>query len=198
MGYHSGRESDLGSDVKAELLGAFADEYSPFVRMAKALVAQLGPVDGVAAFEVALAELGGQKPHVPMAANFWHGLSREVRNEQIRARFDGRNLVELALEFDMGERYLRDIVAGGPKRYTAKTEPRHAVKISDAHHAACMAEAERWQATERQVVDLALRFALDSPEFEAVLKARFRAEVVPLFGSAAFRTTDNAESRTIA
>lgn len=103
MDCHYGQE--IGSvKTQLELLGQFDADYSPLVRIGY----RIGPQ----ALTVVLEELQGQKPHIPSPDHFWDRLAREVRNEQMRAEFNGRNLAELAARYQLAERYVRRIVCG--------------------------------------------------------------------------------------
>ncbi|WP_170142062.1 Mor transcription activator family protein [Thioalbus denitrificans] len=82
----------------------FAPDHSPWV--------EIGQRIGVDALGVVLSRLGGEKVHVPTEDNFWACLERAVRDEEIRQRFRGWNMKELAAEYGVDTRHVRRILFG--------------------------------------------------------------------------------------
>ena len=87
---------------KTDILDVFTDDYNPMVFLAKQA--------GTEVADSFMQYCGGTKPHIPTTENFWLGLATEVRDVNIRNRFDGGNYEQLGMEFDLGERQIRNIV----------------------------------------------------------------------------------------
>lgn len=91
-------------DAREELLSRFSPEVNPLV----ALGHEIGP-DGL---DAVLRHLGPGKHHIPDPNAFWEGLERRLRNERIRAEFNGQNIRELSERYGISRRWVRDILAG--------------------------------------------------------------------------------------
>lgn len=150
---------------KTDLLSKFDKEYNSFVRIGQAI--------GPAALGVVLAEFGGQKPHIPTESNFYNNLFREVRNEEIRAKFDGRNYEQLSITYGLCEKQVRTIIHSQAKQYAKPKDNHQTVKISSTHHEALTDLADRHACTMHHVVSLLLDMALQSPELCERLRAEF-------------------------
>lgn len=61
---------------------------------------------GMDAFKQLVTKYGGSEPYIPKASS----LVIPIRNELIRREFDGTNHVELAIKYDLTERFVRTIV----------------------------------------------------------------------------------------
>ena len=61
---------------------------------------------GLEAFKQLVTKYGGSEPYIPKASS----LVIPIRNELIRREFDGTNHVELAIKFNLTERFVRHIV----------------------------------------------------------------------------------------
>lgn len=61
---------------------------------------------GIEAFKLLVQKYGGSEPYIPKASS----LVIPIRNELIRREFDGTNHVELAIKYDLTERFVRHIV----------------------------------------------------------------------------------------
>lgn len=155
MNYHSGHETSLSAADKRQLLEGFDPQYSPLVELGHAL--------GPQALDTLLSKMGGQKPHIPSLENFWGGLKREVRDQRIRARFVGNNYEQLALEWGLSERQVREIVKGEQRSYKRPADPRVPVKLPVALHAALRNEAERMNVSTRDLAAALLEEALGNP-----------------------------------
>lgn len=100
----SGEDREVKPDLdEAELLSAFDPAHSPLV--------ELGQRIGPEALNCVLEVLGGEKRHVPTRENFWASVQREIRDQEIRARFNGRNLHQLADEYHLHWRMIYRIVS---------------------------------------------------------------------------------------
>lgn len=73
---------------------------------------QLGKQIGVENLDKVLAVLGGGKCYIPTQEGFWGKLHRQVRDEEMKARFRGNNLTELCQDYQLGKRQVRRIVNG--------------------------------------------------------------------------------------
>lgn len=133
------------ADDKKALLAQFGDDYSPLVE----LIRRLGPEQG----EVVLEVLGGTKPHIPTAVNFWGSLSREVRDEMIRVRFRGNNLAELISEFGLSERQLRYILHGATHHKKPQKSYDKTLKISMCNHETLTLLANDFDCSLKQISD---------------------------------------------
>jgi Mor family transcriptional regulator len=71
---------------------------------------ELGRRLGAAGLNELMEMWGGEKKHIPEAATFWEKLFREVRNEEIKAKFNGRNYDSLAEEYQMDVRSMYRII----------------------------------------------------------------------------------------
>jgi hypothetical protein len=100
----SGEDREIKTDLdEAELLSAFDPDHSPLV--------ELGQRIGPDALNCVLEVLGGEKRHVPTRENFWAAVQREIRDHEIRARFNGRNVRQLAAEYGLHWRMIYRIVS---------------------------------------------------------------------------------------
>lgn len=88
---------------QSELLNCYSEEHPSDL-------VQLGKQIGADNLNRVLSVLGGRNVYVPTGEQFWKGLYREIRNEEMRAKFRGNNIKELALEYDLDERQVRRIV----------------------------------------------------------------------------------------
>lgn len=95
-------EARLTLIEKTQILEQCSDS-DPVVALAR----RLGPELWDQVLEVA----GGEK--LPEREWFWGSLWRRIRDEQLRAAFQGDNLEELALRFDLSTRQVRRIVCDG-------------------------------------------------------------------------------------
>lgn len=96
------------------------------------LVTEFALLYGVDATRDLCAHFGGLKPHIPDYDNWVAKLRREVRNAEMRARFNGRNYDRLALEYGLAERQARKIIHATSKkpRPQRREEKKSALKIS--------------------------------------------------------------------
>jgi len=92
-----------------QILSEFDPEYNQLV--------ELGHQIGVEKLNTVLDIFGGEKPHIPMAKNFWAGLGRRVRDNQIKMDFKGNNHKDLAAEHGLKERQIRNILESKNKTY---------------------------------------------------------------------------------
>ena len=150
---------------QAELLERFDDEFSEFVA--------LGHRIGVDRLNAVLEHLGGMKPHVPTPAAFWTGLVREARNSEIRARFRGNNLEQLALEFDLSPRQLREVLRAKEKRYKPRSPTTRPVQLSGEHFDAVAGRARAHGVQMRTMLDAIVACALEDPRLDEKVRARF-------------------------
>lgn len=150
------------SEKMTELLEHFDDNYHPLVKVAK--------VAGVEAVQALLDEVGGTKPHLPTWENFTAILAREVRNESIRAAFNGRNYSQLEIEYGLKERQLRQIIHGKPRNYQRHNEPTKTIKVSDEHHEKLELLAEDYGSTVRAITDAVFTAALEHKDIHAALR----------------------------
>lgn len=148
----------------AETLECFDDNHSDMVLLGKKL--------GTGAVREICSLMGGRKVHVPEFDNLVWQLRRTVRDEEIRVKFRGNNLAELALAYGMSARQVHRILHGDRKKYVRDNERTKGLRTSCAHHARILALAQEHGMRVRMVVDrvLAAGFAtLDlkrTPEHE--------------------------------
>ncbi len=90
------------------LLEHFSADHSAWV--------DLGLDIGASALCRLMDRLGGTKTHVPTLESFVAQLTREMRDQDIRARFNGLNYDELSSEYGIGPRHIRRIVHGAEKK----------------------------------------------------------------------------------
>lgn len=145
-----------------ELLEQFDDNYHPLVRLAKA--------HGIEAVETLLQEAGGTKPHLPTLENFTAQLQREVRNSNIREKFNGRNYEQLGMEFGLGERQLREILHAKPRSYKKHKDTGHALKCSAEVHDQVTMLAGDYDTSVREFTDAVLTAALEHKDIHAALR----------------------------
>lgn len=169
MAQHSGFVARLASEDKAQLLERFSDEYSPLVKLAKAI----GP-EGI---DRLLLELGGSKPHIPTPGNFWSLLAREARDEEIRARFTGNNYAQLSMEYGLCERQLREIMAASHRKYVRLPEPKKTVHVPDTHYQGYADLAAAYGVPVRRVLECVLETALDADVVRGELERRFGGQL---------------------
>lgn len=147
----SSRNSNIIDRV--DLLSKFDVTYSDLV----ALGQRIGPD----ALNAVLETFGGQKIHVPTVTSFWSGLAREIRNEEIRARFRGNNLDELAHDYAMSEKQLRNVLARrGRKREGGVRSARAVIACSTNKATSIRALAVRRGVSMRTCVDQLIDAAL--------------------------------------
>lgn len=65
---------------------------------------------GIPALEKLLETLGGNKVHIPKLRSFWAPRLAHLRNEELRARYNGANIPQLALEYGISQRMVRKIL----------------------------------------------------------------------------------------
>lgn len=151
---------------RQQLLALFDEHYNPFVTLGH----RLGPD----ALNVVLEELGGQKPHIPQPQNFWSGLEREVRDEQIRGQFRGNNYVELADEYGLSERQIRQIVDSQRREYKRAPETTKAVHVPNELYGDFEALTRRYGGVSmRELMAVALKASLAAPEVHKALREKF-------------------------
>lgn len=167
MPHRFGCKTNLNAVQQNNLLEKFSSEFSPFVELAKRI--------GVANMNAVLETLGGEKPHVPKPASFWRGLELEVRNEEIRARFRGNNLAELALEYGIEERQLRNIVAGTRYVRHASKQPPRSIKLSEAQFVRVHDIAMQRDVSLRVAHDALIAIALSLPDLPRRLSKQLGA-----------------------
>lgn len=93
------------------LLPHFAPEAHPLLELAH----RIGP----AHFAAVLRWGNGEKRHLPTLASFVAQLERALRDERLRGRFRGNNYAELAEDFGLSERRVREIVHADTPRLLA-------------------------------------------------------------------------------
>lgn len=167
MSYRFGSGKGYSNEDVEQLLDCFSEEYSPIVAFAKR--------SGVDALRELTGELGGLKPHIPEFGNFVEALKREVRNEEMRARFNGRNYEQLALEYGIQERQARKIISEQGRRYVWH-EKKAALKITLEHRAKIGAMAEACSAPSTAILEALLNIAFDMPDVEAHMLEFFSAQ----------------------
>jgi len=70
---------------------------------------QIADIIGLESLLALSARLGGQRLYIPLTER----LAVAARNRAIREEFNGRNLTDLAIKYDLTPRWIRIIVAGG-------------------------------------------------------------------------------------
>lgn len=188
MGHRSGHNENLNNSTEqAELLERFDDDFSEFVALGK----RIGPV----ALNELLEVFGGQKPHIPKANSFWRSLEVTVRNETIRTQFRGNNIEQLALEYELSERQLRNIVAG-PRyvRYPTREPPR-SLKLSEARFAHVQQVAARNGVTLRAAHEALMAIVLSLPDLQRRV-ADVLGQRMLFDWQETDRTTDNGKTVT--
>lgn len=150
------------SESLDELIEQFDENYHPLVKVAKTA--------GIEAVKVLLEEAGGTKPHLPTWDNFQAILQREVRNGEIRAKFNGRNYDQLEMQYGLKERQLREIIHGKARSYQRHNEPSKTIKVSDEHHEKLELLAEDYGSTVRAITDAVLTVALQHKDVHAALR----------------------------
>lgn len=159
------------------LLDTFSDEHNEFVALGK----RIGPD----ALNAVLETLGGQKPHVPTPTSFWSGLVREVRDEKVRARFRGNNIDELAQEFELSERHIRNILATSKqRRAVARSESTRPVQVSVSRYDAVAGLAAEYVVPMRTMIDALLDIALSLDPEISKMKLRERLPQLQLLPAA--------------
>lgn len=156
------------SKSAVELLEHFDDDYNPLVKLAKAA--------GIDAVRLLLDEAGGTKPHLPTWENFIGSLQREVRNTEIRGRFNGRNYDQLEMEYGIKERQLREIIHGKSRSYQRHKEPENTIKVDADHHERLELLASDYDRSIRAVTDVVLATALENDDVHTALRKAFGGE----------------------
>lgn len=164
----------MDSSHCSELLDQFSPDYNDLVAY--------GQMHGVEALNGMLDILGGQKPHIPMRGNFWAGLAREIRDEEIRARHNGRNYQQLGLEYDLDERQVRRIVHREPRRYAQTGAPPRPMKVRESHHRQITRLAERYQRSLFDVLDTVLEAALQDEAISTRIAEQLGGSMEMMFG----------------
>lgn len=147
--------------AQKELLGKFTDEFNPLV--------ELGQRIGATALNGVLDVLGGLKPHIPTQDNFWQGLQRVVRDEEIRVKFNGNNYEQLAIDYELDPRQVRRIVNTQTKTYRTP-EKLKAVKVGPQHHALIDEYARQFGSSHHAVLDALLSIALEAGDVDERLR----------------------------
>lgn len=178
-GYNT--NSNLSTAEKSALLGMFGEEHSEFIAIGKAL--------GPEGLDKLLAMLGGQKPHIPTPDNFWQGLAREARDEEMRRKFRGHNQQELAIEYEMSERQVRRILAA-PARERRHAEPVKSLKLSITNYVRVSMLAQRYKLSARGMHNVLVDVALQLPNLDELVRAALGGQQ-DIFADAD-RTTDRA------
>lgn len=158
----------------SETLECFADNHSDMVVLGKKL--------GTHAVREICGLMGGRKVHVPEFDNLVWDLKRTVRDEELRVRFRGNNLAELAQQYRMSARQVHRILHGDRKVYLRNHERTKGLRTSQAHHARMLALAQQYGLAVRHVVDAVIAAGLASVDLTATL-AGAQARSQPLFAS---------------
>lgn len=149
------------------LLNAFGIEFH--------LLIEVGQAIGAENLNKMMNVLGGQKPHIPTEQNFWGLLEREQRNEQIRAKFKGNNYEQLASEFDLSPRQVREVIHVNRRRAPRKAEKMRPVKCKMGMYNALFMLSRKHNAPMHQVLMVAWQLIQDhhAAEFSKRLRHEF-------------------------
>lgn len=167
--FGSNTASAMDSATCSELLEQFDDEYNDLVAFAK----QHGPE----ALNALLDRLGGRKEHIPTPENFWAGLKRHVRNEDMRARFRGNNYKQLALEYRVSEREARRIIHDEARTYAPKAEAPRVMKVAADKHQRLTDLAWQHGVSISALLDFVLDLSMQRGDLETRLRAEFGEQV---------------------
>lgn len=156
----------MSRDAELEgLLSCFDDQASDMVALTKRI--------GVDAMRVVCEVLGMRKVHVPSFDGFVRATRRRVRDEELRVKYRGDNLGELAAQYDLSEERVLRIVSGKNVKRGSGEDRTKPLRASPVYHTRITAIAARTGAGMREVVDCALRIGLSAPDFDAELKTRY-------------------------
>ena len=92
----------LSTEEMAVLADQFKPEYHPMLEVISAI--------GIEAAQRLMLLFGGEKLHVPTPEIFWERLKRETRNQEIFNRYTGRNIAQLAEEYELSRQSIYKIV----------------------------------------------------------------------------------------
>lgn len=165
----------FSDDDLTETLECFDERHSDMVALGKTL--------GAGAVREMCKLMGGRKVHVPEFDNLVWQLKRTVRDEELRAKFRGNNLAELAAEYRMSARQVHRILHGDRKIYLRDHERTAGLRTSRANHGRILALAQQHGLAVRQIVDTVIDAGLASTELTASL-ADAAARNSPLFARA--------------
>ncbi len=155
----------MSQQSKQSLLDCFDEDYNQLVELAREI--------GVDNVDAVLRTFGGQKPHIPMPENFWDGLQRELRDREIRAKFRGDNYAELAIEYHLTERRVRQIIDGNDKNYKRQQPSMNTAKIAAAEYASLVRLASHYQVPVHSVLTVVFREGIKQPAVQQVLNDAF-------------------------
>lgn len=153
----------------SETLECFGENHSDMVVLGKKL--------GTHAVREICGLMGGRKVHVPEFDNLVWDLKRAVRDEELRTKFRGNNLAELAMDYGMSARQVHRILHGDRKKYMRDHERTKGLRTSDKYHARIIALAEEHGMRVRMVVDRVLAAGFATLD----LKRTQEHETYPLF-----------------
>lgn len=161
------------TDVQADVLAMFGSDFNNFTELA-------AKVDGMASEGMgrqvlnAMFELwGGHKIHVPEGHAFYNLLARTARDEEIRAKFRGRNIAELAQDYELTTRQVRNIIASDARRYKRPQEAKRPAKLTANHHEKMEALAMEYTVPLCEVVEVLLDMALEQENLKEHLREKF-------------------------
>lgn len=158
----------------SETLECFGENHSDMVVLGKKL--------GTHAVREICGLMGGRKVHVPEFDNLVWDLKRTVRDEELRTKFRGNNLAELAMDYGMSARQVHRILHGDRKVYLRNHERTKGLRTSQLFHARMLVLAQLYGVPVRQVVDAVIAVGLASAELSTTL-AGAQARSQPLFAS---------------
>lgn len=152
----------MDSSQCSELLDKFGDSYNDLVTF--------GKMHGVEALNGLLCMMGGQKAHIPMVENFWAGLKRTVRDEEIRAKFNGKNYHQLGMDYELDERQVRRIVHGERRRYTPSADAPKVMKVSSSNYRAVTDIASRYGLSHIEALNVLLEIVTGMRNIDALVR----------------------------
>jgi len=164
---------------KSEILNCFTDDFNPMVFLAKAAGADVA--------ERFMEYCGGTKPHIPTKGNFWQSLETQVRDETIRTRFNGENYGQLALEYELSDRHIRNIVHKEQRPQFRQVDNAKALRFRPDVVETLNQVAARYgnNVSPAAVANVIVQAAAQLPEVKAALDAAFDTAQATLFEDAA-------------
>jgi len=153
-----------------EILSKFDPDYNQLV--------ELGHEIGVEKLNAVLEIFGGEKPHIPMTKNFWAGLERNARDDQIRLDFKGNNHKELADREGLKERQIRNILESKPKKYKRPEFVLQSCKLQPDDHDTITALANEFcGAAMHEILHVIIKTALSDPETKTKLSKMYGVQL---------------------
>lgn len=158
---YSQRTMSFETSALNEALEWFDAEHSDMVALGKRL--------GAPAVRVVCEVFGGRKVHVPEFDNLVIALRREARDEEIKRKFRGNNLAELAHEYRLSARHVHRILHGDRSARLTQREITRGLRCGVDLYERVVSLAGEHHIGVRDVVDVALTIGLRSPELDDML-----------------------------